>query len=180
MLIAQQKRKENLAEYILYLWQVEDMIRAQNFSMEKIRKNIIEPFGLPPDIHRKTEEWYNQLVHLMKNEKIENTGHCRFLINLVNDLHQLHLELLDRPEETTYRHLYRQAEPHIRALEEKSQHRYMHETDTCLHGLYGLLLLKLQKRTIHPETQDAFQHIGKMIAYLAARYKAREEKGKQE
>jgi len=34
--IAQAKRKENIAEYILYLWQLEDLLRALQFSPEAI------------------------------------------------------------------------------------------------------------------------------------------------
>ena len=36
MYIAQRKRKENIAEYILYLWQLEDLLRALQFSPEAI------------------------------------------------------------------------------------------------------------------------------------------------
>ena len=32
MIIARQKRKENIAEYLLYMWQVEDLIRANKFD----------------------------------------------------------------------------------------------------------------------------------------------------
>lgn len=28
MITASQKRKENIAEYLLYMWQIEDLIRA--------------------------------------------------------------------------------------------------------------------------------------------------------
>ena len=34
--IAQSRRKENIAEYILYLWQLEDLLRAMQFSPEAI------------------------------------------------------------------------------------------------------------------------------------------------
>ena len=32
--IALAKRRENIAEYILYLWQIEDLLRALQFSPE--------------------------------------------------------------------------------------------------------------------------------------------------
>ena len=41
MLIALQKRKENIAEYILYLWQVEDLLRALQFSPEAIYSTLV-------------------------------------------------------------------------------------------------------------------------------------------
>ena len=34
--IALAKRRENIAEYILYLWQIEDLLRALQFSPEAI------------------------------------------------------------------------------------------------------------------------------------------------
>ena len=40
--IAQAKRRENIAEYILYLWQLEDLLRALHFyermGMRKLRE----------------------------------------------------------------------------------------------------------------------------------------------
>ena len=39
MIIARRKRKENIAEYLLYMWQVEDLIRANNFDMDSA-KNV--------------------------------------------------------------------------------------------------------------------------------------------
>ena len=41
MIVARQKRKENIAEYLLYMWQVEDLIRANRFDMDAIRKSVI-------------------------------------------------------------------------------------------------------------------------------------------
>ena len=41
MLIAQQKRKENIVEYILYMWNVEDLIRANGLDMKKIDDAVI-------------------------------------------------------------------------------------------------------------------------------------------
>ena len=36
MFVAQEKRKANIAEYIIYMWQVEDMIRALKLDMTRI------------------------------------------------------------------------------------------------------------------------------------------------
>ena len=37
MLIAREKKKNNIAEYILYMWQLEDMLRALKLDMEHIK-----------------------------------------------------------------------------------------------------------------------------------------------
>ena len=41
--IAKAKRRENIAEYILYLWQLEDLLRALQFSPEAIYSTLIAP-----------------------------------------------------------------------------------------------------------------------------------------
>ena len=66
--IAQAKRKENIAEYILYLWQLEDLLRALQFSPEAIYSQLVAP--------RQTEEeqkhiyllWYMDIVNLLRKE----------------------------------------------------------------------------------------------------------------
>lgn len=35
MYISQQLKQQNIAEYLLYMWQIEDLIRANGFDMEK-------------------------------------------------------------------------------------------------------------------------------------------------
>lgn len=44
MMVAQQKRKENMVEYLLYMWQVEDLIRANGLDIGKIRETLIEQY----------------------------------------------------------------------------------------------------------------------------------------
>lgn len=38
MYISQQLKQQNIAEYLLYMWQVEDLIRANGFDIERIKK----------------------------------------------------------------------------------------------------------------------------------------------
>lgn len=45
MLIAREKRKSNVAEYILYMWQVEDMLRAMQMDIELVNRNVVSQFG---------------------------------------------------------------------------------------------------------------------------------------
>ncbi len=61
MIIAQQRKKENLAEYILYMWQVEDIIRAYNFDITAIEKNIIAHFKETEEKQKEIYDWYDNL-----------------------------------------------------------------------------------------------------------------------
>ena len=40
MLVAEKLRQENIAEYLLYMWQVEDLIRTCKFDLDTILKSV--------------------------------------------------------------------------------------------------------------------------------------------
>ena len=43
MFIAQELRKKSIAEYLLYMWQIEDLIRAYGCSLSRIKAEYISP-----------------------------------------------------------------------------------------------------------------------------------------
>ena len=71
MFIAQQKKKENIAEYILYMWQLEDMLRACDFNAEVISSQLVAPLDLPEEKKEEATRWYAQLARQMKQAKVE-------------------------------------------------------------------------------------------------------------
>ena len=46
MIIAQEKRKQNIAEYLLYLWQVEDLLRACKLDIDTVEKAVIARYDV--------------------------------------------------------------------------------------------------------------------------------------
>ena len=68
MIVASKKRKENIAEYLLYMWQIEDLIRANGLDIDKIRTNIIDKFNLDETQRREMTEWYESLIDMMRRE----------------------------------------------------------------------------------------------------------------
>ncbi len=96
--IAQAKRKENIAEYILYLWQLEDLLRALQFSPEAIYSQLVAP-GKELNEEHKQELflWYMDIVNLLREEDKETIGHLDHTLHLIADLNNLHLQLLKLP-----------------------------------------------------------------------------------
>ncbi len=90
MVIASKKRKENIAEYILYMWQIEDLIRANGFDMDRIRQNIIDKFNIDDASKPELEEWYESLIDMMRREGVTQSGHLQINDNILNQLVQLH------------------------------------------------------------------------------------------
>lgn len=171
MIIAREKLKTNIAEYILYMWQIEDIIRSMNFSIDKIKSGIIDRFDQPPSVRNEMLKWYTGLIHMMQEEQIYEKGHLVFLTHKVNELNDFHKLILLSPRQKEYQALYKKAKPAIGSLIEKGDHRGdINEVDVCLTGLYGLLMLKLQKKEITAATLESMQAISALMAMLSAFY----------
>ena len=68
MYIASQKRKENIAEYLLYMWQIEDLIRANGLDLDKIKSNVIDKYQLSEPQIKEMTEWYESLIDMLSGE----------------------------------------------------------------------------------------------------------------
>lgn len=170
MIIAAQKKKENIAEYILYMYQVEDMIRANKFNLDLIEQTIINKFDADYGTRREMREWYKDLIERLQTEGKTKQGHMTFLEKIIDELNELNLKLLHDPLNSEFKVSYDRAKTNIEALRMKSGHSK--ESDVCLafNGLYGYLILRLQKKEISSETEDAFKKISDWLARLSDQY----------
>ena len=170
MIIAEQKRKENIAEYLLYMYQIEDMIRANKLDLDSIEQSLISKFEVAYEVKREMREWYKTLVSMMKDEQKEESGHLNILNNTVEQLQEMHNQVLEQGIDTSYKETYNQAKVHIEALRMRSGPGKENDIQVALNGLYGLLILKLKKTPITEETLKAFDTIKNLIAELSSRY----------
>lgn len=172
MIIAKQKKEENIVEYLLYMWQIEDILRAYQLDIEKINQVIVSQYNQNEDIKKEIYEWYDNLIHMMKLEHIEESGHLQININLVNDLNDLHMELLQKPEEIQYNALFFKTLPFLVEFRNKlNAGEETNDIELSVHSLYAILLLKLQKREISQDTNTAIKQISSFLALLAQKYK---------
>ncbi len=175
MIIARQKKRESIAEYILYMWQIEDLIRAYELDIKEIDKNIVQRFEQPDPVKKEIKNWYEGLIDFMKEEQKTKLGHLQFVQNTVNDLYEFHLTLLKSPEQLDYIDLYNKAKSGIVELMNKSKGTVENEIEACFNGLYGLLMLRLQQKTISPDTISALSSVSQLIGLLSKNYKLDEE-----
>jgi hypothetical protein len=179
MLIAKEKRKTNIAEYILYMWQVEDLIRAHQFNIDLIEQNLISQYAQPEKIKIDVRDWYANLMLMMYREGIQAKGHLSFLNTLLADLNDMHIRLLNRPDEVIYRETYRQALINIEEFRKKSGNHHTADIETSLNALYGLLLLRLKKQAISKETEMAMATFSRLLAQLSHKF-LQAERGERE
>jgi len=86
---------------------------------------------------------------------------------------------LIQKKNTEYLQYYSWAKSHIDELFKLSKSVEQNEIESGLNGLYGYLLLKLQKREVTKATQESIEAISKMMAFLNKIY-FQVEKGEME
>jgi len=170
MRIAQQKIKENIAEYILYMYQIEDLIRGFQFDLDRIMDEFVSP-QLPDQAYLPSyRAWYQGLIQDMKSERIVEAGHRMELQEIMVELSYLHNSLLSVVNDEKYQKLYETAIPYIDDLKAKSNLQEKNQIEICFHGLYMKLLLRLQSKEISSETEEAFDSMRIILAYLSRAY----------
>lgn len=170
MIIASQKHKENIAEYLLYMWQIEDLIRANSLDIDRIKANVIDKFNLNDEDRTKMIEWYESLIDMMRRENVEKSGHLQLTKNVIIQLTDLHLALLADSRFPEYNAEFYKTLPYIVELRAKAGDTPVGEIETCFNALYGVLLLRLQGKEISADTMAAVTQISKFLALLAKDY----------
>ncbi len=175
MIIASKKRKENIAEYILYMWQIEDLIRANGLDIDKIKKNVIDSFQLDDAQKEEMTQWYESLIDMMRREGVVEKGHLQINKNMLHQLVSLHQALLNDPEFPEYSAEFYRTLPYIVELRSKAGDAKVGEIETCFTALYGMLMMRLQKKELSEETLNALKQISKFISVLSRDFHLDEE-----
>lgn len=174
MLVAQQKRKENIAEYILYLYQIEDLIRAFQLDIDLIENQLVSNYQVDEKTKKEILDWYRNLLIMMEKEGITKTGHLQFLTNLIHDLNEIHLKLMDTETDQMYVQTFQAVAGLITELKQKNK-KANNDIQICLDAIYGYLLLKIQKKEITEETSEAVKRLSSWLGALSKLFKKYEE-----
>ena len=176
MFIAQELRKKSIAEYLLYMWQVEDIIRAYDCSLTRIRREYINRFEYDDEQKDEMTDWYGNLVTMMNQEGKRQGGHLQINQITLQQLQELNAQLLASPKFPFYNAEYYKVLPFIVELRNRGSHKEENEIETCFNALYGTMMLRLQKKDISPDTQHAIQQITTFIGMLSDYYHQDKEK----
>ena len=116
--IAQQLKEKNIAEYLIYMWQEEDLIRANHCEPEEMEANVIARY--PEEQRPAMREWYTNLITMMGEEGVREKGHLQINKNVIINLTELHNALSSSPKFPFYSAAYFKALPFIVELRNKN------------------------------------------------------------
>ena len=143
-------KKNNIAEYILYLWQMEDYLRAFPQNAEAT-----------PELH--------ELNEMMHRDGLMEDGHLALANNALSELEDLHTQILN--EDAMYRAAIIRLQPSLNLLKAKTDRPTMSDIEASLLLLYQIMLLRLQKKEITPQTADVQQRATQVLQFLSRTYK---------
>lgn len=142
-------KRTNIAEYILYLWQLEDYLRAFPGQAE-------------------TTQELSELNAMMHREGVVERGHVQLAANALSELEALDAELLN--EDAMYRAAVIRLQPSLNLLKAKTDRPTMSNIEACLTLLYQIMLLRLQKKEITAETASVQQQATALLQFLSRAY----------
>ena len=177
MFIAQELRKKNIAEYLLYMWQIEDTIRAFDCSLRRVRDEYVARFDYSDEQKEEETDWFGNLIRMMNQEGCREKGNLQINKVTMQMLTDLHNQLLQSTKFPFYNTAYYKVLPFIVELRNRGADKEENEIETCLNSLYGVMMLRLQKKDISPDTLHAVKEISTFVGMLSDYYKKDKEEG---
>ena len=114
-------------------------------------------------------DWYGDLIRMINQEGKREKGHLQINQIVVQDVSDLHAQLLQSSKFPFYNAEYYKVLPFIVELRNRGS-KDVGEIETCLNALYGTMMLRLQKKPISPETAHAVKEITTFIGMLSDYY----------
>lgn len=166
MFISRNLREQNIAEYLLYMWQVEDLLRAHALDLDSVVAHVVAQYQLDERQRAELTEWYANLIEMMKLEGVEKEGHLQINRNVIVELNDLHVRLIHSTKCPYYQTAYYNVLPAIVEIRSKSHTQHESELENCFDTLYGVWMLKLQHKPLNDDTIKAVADMTTFVGML--------------
>lgn len=174
MKIAETLRRTDIAAYLLFMWNLEDVVRVFGLDIDRIDAEYISKF--PQDERAEAHEWIDNIVKMMQLENVREHGHLQINKNVLIRLNDLHRELLKSPKFPEYGAEFYKTLPYIVELRAKAGDKPADEIETCFNALYGTMLLRMQGKEVSDGTEQAVKQISAFVTMLSKLFIANEQK----
>ncbi|MDR2841011.1 MAG: DUF4924 family protein [Paludibacter sp.] len=171
MYIAQKLKHENIVEYLLYMWQIEDLLRAFELNMDTVNEKIVKPYPIESETERKKlYEWYESIIEMLKSENAQKLGHIQINKNIIIQINDFHTLLLESGKMPDYNAKFYYILPSINTLHTKNT-TPKSDIEVLMNFMYGIMTLQMRKIEIAAETLTIKQEAAKFLHLLAKYYK---------
>lgn len=167
MTTAEEKRHQHIVEYMIYVWQMEDLVRAVGMDLGTLRGHLSSAYS--GDRLEEELAWFGELIRTMRSEGKVGSGHISTLDEVMIELTYLHRTLLDVLKDGEYAEAVEAAAPHMEALASRGE-AGRNEVEAMLVALYGWLVLRMAGKDVSPETEESLAVIRDWANLLGGRY----------
>ena len=170
MHISRVKKTENIAEYILYMYHVEDTIRKFMFNIPLLIDQYVRKQLPDASFLGQYENWYSSIAHEMQQTGKEKKGHICEVEEVITELIYLHNTLLSVVKDPKYIGLVEASLIYLDEFKTKAEMLNNHDVEILLHAMNMKLQLKVRKSEITQETEEAFDSMRIQLAYLSREF----------
>lgn len=168
--VAEHKKSQNIAEYLIYMYQMEDLIRSYQGDIKEMDQFVVSKYPVSVEEKIDISVWFGELITQMKSEGILEKGHLSELNQLVDELAEIHWKLLKT--DATYFETYSKAKPLIiEAIVQAEGKDLGNEIQICLNGVYGLLLCRLLGKKVSDDQLKSAEAFGEVLSFLSLVFK---------
>ena len=167
---AEVKKKESIAEYIIYMYQTEDLILSYEFNLDDLLEYVIKHMSSDEEVIKEQLLWYADIIDQMNNEGVTTSRKrlhsTQAYVDQLTHLHEKNLVASD-----VYQALYTKAASDIEHHITLSENVIVNPVQICLNAVYGMLLLKLNGKKVTEEQQSTLVNFGSVLEFLSEAYK---------
>jgi len=144
-------------------------LRACKCDPQIVDEQIVAKYDVDEKQRAEIRDWYDNLLQMMRAENVTQSGHLQISKNVLIHLNDLHAQLLAHPDkcEDYVSEYYRTLPIIVQLRSTLPEEQRAGELETCFNALYGIMVMRLQGKTISQATQDAIAQISRFIALLA-------------
>ena len=161
--LMQRKKRENITAYVISMWHLEDVLRANGLDIAAVHELLVDPLDVDDATKDGVRAWYVDLIRRMQQEGIVRAGHLAEVLEVMEELQFMHDSMMNVLQEPAYAKSFMAVEPDVRLLQERAGEDAVGVIETCLTAVYGVMLLKAQEKQVGAETEEA---VGRIRAFL--------------
>jgi len=171
MFKAEKLKQANIIEYIIYMLQIENVIKANDCDIQKITENVVSQYDVTEFQKQEVHNWYKTLIVQMQSSS-NTISHLLFIQDLLQELNHIHLSILDAGIEQSYdyKSKYSAIKPIITDLRNILRLPEASDIQVAIRALFVYVNMKMQQQIISEETQKSIKLIVKFLELVGNIY----------
>jgi len=101
---------------------------------------------------------------------VQKDGHLQLNKNIIIELDDLHATIIRSGKDAGYAAKFYHVLPFISQLRSQQDNPHISDVELCFNFQYGIMMLRMKKTDISPETLQAQTEISKFMVLLAKNY----------